>query len=236
MKITPILAALLFVFGCASTVDGPATPVPAERLDESEAGKRLQAEFHETQALAREGDMNAQLSLASHYALGRGVASDDDEAAKWARSAAEQGHSMAQELLGSDYQEGKGVPQDYVAASMWHRRAAVQGNASSQYQLGALYQKGLGVLQDEAEAARWFQKAAEQGHPQAQQRLGAQYASGHGVPQNYLRGHAWLNVASANGAQGAAEARDSLTRNMTSGQVADAQKLAREYFDKYRAK
>ena len=176
MKLTTIMMAWLFLSSCASVENAPTNPIPTQRPDPGAAQERLQAESDEPSAVAEQGDIEAQLSLAD------------------------------------------------------------QGNAAAQYQLGTLFQKGLGVLKDEATAAKWFQMAAEQGHSMAQLRLGVLYANGNGVPQNFIRGHAWFNVASANGAEGGAEKRDSLAKDMSSSQIAEAQALAREYFDKYKAK
>ncbi len=92
-----------------------------------------------------------------------------------------------------------------------------------------MYMTGRVVLQDYTEGISWYRKAAEQGHPFAQLQLGACYLNGLGVPQDYVRAHMWLNLAASQGNQDAAEARESLTKDMTREQVAEAQRLAREW-------
>jgi TPR repeat protein len=118
---------------------------------------------------------------------------------------------LAQTLLGVMYSNGYGVPQDGVAAANWYRKAAEQGGASAQYNLGGIYSRGRGVPQDYAAASSWWHKAAEQGHAGAQWSLA----------------HMWLNLAAAGGE--AVEFRDKLAKRMTPAQIAEAQKLAREW-------
>jgi len=55
------------------------------------------------------------------------------------------------------------------------------------------------------------------------------YDSGWGVPQDYVKAHMWFNLSAAQGEQDAAEDRDKVAQRMTSAQVAEEQKLAREW-------
>jgi TPR repeat protein len=55
------------------------------------------------------------------------------------------------------------------------------------------------------------------------------YDSGWGVPQDYVKAHMWFNLSAAQGEQDAAEDRDKVAQRMTSAQIAEAQKLAREW-------
>ena len=50
----------------------------------------------EQQALAEQGDVEAQYSLGIDYDIGSGVQQDEAEAARWYRLAADQGHVGAQ--------------------------------------------------------------------------------------------------------------------------------------------
>ena len=138
---------------------------------------------------------------------------------------AEQGDEYAQLNLGRLYYNGQGVLQDYAEAAKWYRFAAEQGNAMGQANLGILYNFGEGVLQDYAEAVKWYRLAAEQGNVEAQTNLYGRYLLGEGVPQNFVRAHMWANIAAANG--GIASLRDAVAENMTSAQIAEAQRLAR---------
>ena len=86
-----------------------------------------------------------------------------------------------------------------------------------------------GVPQDYAEALKWYRLAADQGHASAQCNLGVMYANGEGVPQDYVRAHMWFNLSAAQGDQDAAKNRDDVAKRMTPAQIAEAQKLAREW-------
>ena len=148
------------------------------------------------------------------------------------RNAADQGNASAQFNLGVMYADGQGVPQDHGEAAKWYRKAADQGNASAQFNLGVVYANGQGAPQDYGEAAKWYRKAADQGNASAQFNLGVVYANGQGAPQDYVLAYMWINLAAAASTdteKKVAEARDSIASKMTPEQVADAQRLAREW-------
>ena len=109
------------------------------------------------------------------------------------------------------------------------RLAAEQGNADAQFHLGVMYGLGRGVPQDYGEAVRWWRLAAEQGHAAAQNNLGVMYGLGRGVPQDYVAAHMWANLAAAQGHEDARGLRDRLAEEMSSGQIAAAQRAAREW-------
>ena len=102
-------------------------------------------QFEAIKAKADKGDSEAQLSLASSYASGNGVAKDPAKAVKWLRKAAEQGSARAQCLLGLKYANGDGVKPDKVEGARWLRRAADQGLAEAQFDLGMCFANGDGV-------------------------------------------------------------------------------------------
>jgi len=185
--------------------------------------------FQEFERLAEQGDANAQYNLGFMYAKGEGVPQDYAQAYHWYSKAAEQGHAFAQFILGVMYEKGWGVPQDHAQAVAWYRKAAEQGHASAQSNLGFMYEKGWGVPQDDVQAVHWYSKAAEQGHASAQFNLGLMYAKGEGVPQDYAQAYHWLNLAAAQGHEDARKAREALAGLMTPEQVAEAQRLSREF-------
>jgi len=192
------------------------------------------AALKEWRPLAEQGNARAQNNLGTMYAEGEGVKQDHAEAVKWFRRAAEQGHASAQNNLGTMYAEGEGVPQDHAEAVKWYRRAAEQGEAIAQNNLGVRYAKGQGVPQDHAEAVKWYRRAAEQGDVQAQFNLGVRYDKGEGVPQDYVRAHLWFNLAASTlkepkERERAARNRDLVAAKMTPAQIAEAQRLAREW-------
>jgi TPR repeat protein len=141
---------------------------------------------------------------------------------------AEQDQAMAQFNLGVRYLTGQGVPQDYKEAAHWFQLAAEQGYAKAQYNLGRQYNTSQGVQQDYAQARNWWLKAAAQGHAKAQLSLGTLYALGQGVPQDFVQAHMWVNIA-AQGLENSVKARDLLIKIMTPEQIAEAQRLARQW-------
>ncbi len=55
------------------------------------------------------------------------------------------------------------------------------------------------------------------------------YAKGQGVPQDYVLAHMWFNLAGAQGDKKARKDRDLAASHMTPDQIAEAQRLAREW-------
>ena len=82
---------------------------------------------------------------------------------------------------------------------------------------------------DYSVAVSEFLPLADQGHSDSQYNLGIMYGNGRGVPQDYVFAYAWMNLAAAQGQRGARELRDKLQLVMTSGQMAEAQALSREF-------
>ena len=119
--------------------------------------------------------------------------------------------------------------QDYVLALRLCRPLAEQGDIDAQTAVGNLYYEGWGVEQNYTSAANWFRKAAEQGDATGQFSLGWAYEQGDGVLQDYVLAHMWYNLAAAQGAGVAAKNRDRVAAKMTPDQIAEAQRLAREW-------
>jgi TPR repeat protein len=149
---------------------------------------------------------------------------------------AEQGDARAQSLLGLIHYNDRGVLRDDAEAVKWSRLAAEQGDATAQFRLGLMYSEGRGVPQDHAEAAKWYRLAADRRHPQAQYNLGLLYATGEGVAQDNVMAHMWLNLAAAQfpvsdtrNRNAAISSRDVVAGKLTREQLAEAQKLARNW-------
>src|SRR5436190_11301845 len=122
---------------------------------------------------------------------------------------------------------------DYATAVRLFLALAEFGYPNAQFQLGFLYRDGRGVPQDYAEALKWFRLAANQGQASSQSHLGFMYRDGEGVAPDYVQAHKWFNLASAASSEKyryvIAEYRDDLAKKMTPTQIAEAQKLAREW-------
>ncbi len=106
---------------------------------------------------------------------------------------------------------------------------AEQGDARAQYNLAFMYYGGYSVPQDYAEAVKWYRKAADQGDAGAQFNLALKYEDGRGVTQDYVQAHMWYNLAEAQGRTAAARNRGRVAKLMTPAQIAEAQRLAREW-------
>jgi len=120
---------------------------------------------------AEQGDVKAELRLASLYYYGNGVPQDYTEALRWYRKAADQGDARAQSALGYIYYSGQGVQQDYSEAVRRYRQAADQGDADAQAALGYMYYRGQGVPRDYTQSRGWYRLAADHGNAEAQRAL-----------------------------------------------------------------
>jgi len=123
---------------------------------------------------------------------------------------------------------------DYAAALAEFLPLARAGNPDAQAYIGAMYNDGKGVPQNYKKAAKWYRRAAERGDGIAQRRLGLMNHVGQGVPQDYVQAYMWYNLASAGGDVQGGNFRDSIAKTMTPEQIAEAQRLAREWQPKPR--
>jgi uncharacterized protein len=189
--------------------------------------------------LAEQGNRAAGGLLGEMYQTGRGVPTDIGQAIKWFTPAAHGGDPRAQTDLGSlNFAVG-----DFTTAVRWMHDAADQGYAAAQNSLAGFYDLGRGVPQDPVEAAKWYRRAADQAYAPAQDTLGLRYESGLGVPQDYVLSHMWFNLASVNflalktmhitvresQARVARQSRDRVASKMTPAQIAEAQRLGRDW-------
>ncbi len=70
---------------------------------------------------------------------------------------------------------------------------------------------------------------AQTGTPDALFELGILYATGRDVAADLVAAHKWFNLAAARGNEAALNHRAELAREMSGEQIAQAQKLAREW-------
>jgi TPR repeat protein len=123
----------------------------------------------------------------------------------------------------------EGRQEDYVTALRLLRPLAEQGDARAEQLLGALYYNGNGVPESAVEAVKLYRKSAEQGYARAQGNLAYLYEKGEGVLRDLVAADMWASLAAAGGEHGAADARDELEKKMTQSQIAEAERLAREW-------
>ena len=94
-----------------------------------------------------------------------------------------------------------------------------------------LFEDGVAAAQkgDYATAMRLWRPLANKGVVEAQFNLGVMYAKGEGVPQDNVIAHMWFTLAATKGDADASTNRDNATALMTPAQIAEAQKMAREW-------
>jgi TPR repeat protein len=181
---------------------------------------------------AEQGWTLSMPKLAAMYENGRGVPQDYTEAVKWYRKAAEQGCSISMRKLAQMYEDGRGVPQDYTEAVKLYRKDIEQGSYTSflsKYSLGNMYEDGRGVPQDYTEAVKLWRAGAEFGDKFAQSNLGRMYYLGRGVPEDYVLSYMWFNLAASKNLSTAKKNKDIIAKLMTKEQIADAQKMSRDW-------
>jgi TPR repeat protein len=184
---------------------------------------------------AEQDNVDAQFALALAYYAGTGVSRDYGSAAKWFRAAANQGHAEAQFNLALMYFKGEGIPKDYTEAVTWYRKAAEQGDSEAQNQLASAYREGNGVSRDSSIAVAWYRKSAERGNLNGLFNLGEMYFEGAGVPRDVVSAHLWWNLAGARGDEAAKARLLELEKQMLAEQKAEAMRLARETFERFRS-
>jgi len=77
------------------------------------------------------------------------------------------------------------------------------------------------------------ERGADQG-PDSDEKfnLGIKYEKGQELPQDYVLAHMWYNLSASEGNELAKQSRDTLASHMDPIQIAEAQKLAREWTPK----
>ncbi len=108
------------------------SPVFAADLEDArdlmEAGEFVAART-QFEVLARSGNADAEELIGVMYALGLGVARDDERAFEWYLRASMKGHPGAQSGIGWYYELGRGMPApDLVRAYLWYALSAIGGD------------------------------------------------------------------------------------------------------------
>ncbi len=201
-------------------------------------------------AAADQGLPDAQWMLGRRLLDGEGVSQNNVQGVMWLRKAAEQDYDAAQYSLGLRYLTGHGVPQDYAEARRWLLKC--EKNVDALEALGEIYEIGLGVERDYGTAFNYYRQAAEMGNVHAQHRLGKMYMVGKGAKTDHTSGHIWLNLAASGLSGGESdggfiepgewnemsrgelrsayfEARQLAAKKLTTKELAEAQRLAREW-------
>jgi TPR repeat protein len=183
-------------------------------------GEGVQQDLRKAEELFDGMDAAHQEDLALMFQMGagpvdrgnQGHAPDLALAAKWHQRAAERGDTQAQAALCGILYDGEGIPQNFALAADWCQRAAEKGDHDGQLTLGEMYEKGQGVLQDFVTAYMWYNLAA----------TGFSNLSSLSDNKIFKRVHSEFM-------ERAISARDALARRMTPAQLAEGQRLAKEW-------
>lgn len=123
---------------------------------------------------------------------------------------------------------------DYKATLSWWHKAAEMDHARAQNGLGVLYRDGDAGEPDKKRAAYWFRRSAENGYAFAMYSLAILYRDGDGVPRDDVEAHMWFDLASTlNYDPKAKFQRDLVARRMKQEQVADADRRAQQWINKF---
>ena len=76
-----------------------------------------------------------------------------------------------------------------------------------------------------------YEHEASTGRAEALYNLGLAYSTGQGVTQDMVAAHKWFNLAAMRGVKEAKGWRNQIADEMNTGQIAEAQKLAREWLN-----
>ena len=79
-----------------------------------------------------------------------------------------------------------------------------------------------------AEAVKWYRKAAEQNHALAQYDRGSMYQRGEGAAKDATLAYMYFSLAATTNAD-AVKVREALAKEMTPEQIAEGQRLTREW-------
>jgi TPR repeat protein len=238
---TQALKAICAVIGLLLTLAAPVCAGPYEDAQAAEKRDDHATAIPIYRSLADRGNAAAMVRLGFFYEIGWGVKQDWLEAAKWYSKAAEAGDESAAGSLGFIGRHWRVFTQTDMNPVIYElvKKAAMRGNAAAQFSLGVMNYdfRDLSSDQDKVnpqEALIWYRRAAEQGDCDSQFSLGTAYERGIGVPQDYIEAHKWYNLAAPRSSYAdirddIIKRRDALAHRMTRSQLAEAQRLAREW-------
>jgi len=81
----------------------------------------------------------------------------------------------------------------------------------------------------DVDALAQYESDAKLGRADALYNLGLAYSTGQGVAVDFVAAHKWFNLAAMKGVELAKNWRAQISREMNSAQIAEAQRLAREW-------
>jgi len=207
--------------------------------------KNCPKENEELKLRAEQGDADAQYNLGEMYNFNESVASGDKRALHWWRKAAEQGDARAQFRLGQVFYR---VEQNTEQAKKWFYKSAEQGYLDAQILLADKFEYGGAGgpywQMDRNEAVHWHLQAARQGHAKSLFKLG-KYMYDSREERYVAEAYVVFSLAIEMGGSedvrenefGAepSEYIDDLKENMSTEEIAMAQKRIAEWLQKFGA-
>lgn len=182
---------------------------------------------------AQDGHVKSMHMLARMYHLGLGPAESMSRDERIGGAVIQLGQASMRGYAPSQYVLGRltlTLHEDTDRAIDLYARSAEQGYPEAQVALAWMYVEGNGVPQDYERAVALLQGAANQGYGPGQRTLGSMQADGvGGLDSDLVKAHMWFNLAAAQGTPAAAELREEVASDMTRSQIAEAQRLAREW-------
>lgn len=160
----------------------PESPVAETVQEAAPSGPTLEEKLE----LARNGDVDTQISLAKDYLTGSNdTPKQPVDAARWLTAASEKGNAEAQFLLANLLREGaEGLKANIKNAVTLYVSAADKGHAEAAYWAGDAYHYGNGVKTAATRAVEYYGKAADLGHVASKNNLGLMYLQGKGVDRD----------------------------------------------------
>jgi TPR repeat protein len=145
--------------------------------------------FHLLDRACLMGDPTGCVDLGYAYAVGQGIAKDQNEATIWYERACTLGDALGCYNVGYNRDQTKGVAHDLKEAVAAYKDGCRDGSTSACTELGLLYENGRGVEQDIAHAATLYKKACRDTSYQPRNtkgcvQLGRLYLNGMGVRQD----------------------------------------------------
>ena len=140
--------------------------------------------FKRDMVSALQGNIEAELRIASAYQRGDGITMDAKQAVQWYAKAAGSGNPEAAVHYGVMLYRGEGTERDLQKAFQWFQRAALEKLPEAMNDVALMYFRGEGVTRDPVEGVKWMKRAADMGFVPAKAHLGVAYWDGVGTERN----------------------------------------------------
>jgi len=115
--------------------------------------------FNRALAEANKGNIEAQLTLANYYLIGKGTEIDTLRAINELQNSAVKGLTLTQNMLGDIHFNKTSAYYDVQQSLYWYMQSAIQGDTHAQTQLALCFYYGHGVEISKEKAADWLYMA-----------------------------------------------------------------------------